>query len=61
MPYLSTVVLKKSSLVSCYHISVSDDQPKVCISTPHTLNRSHTSYLLTYEGGTDRVFRNVGI
>jgi hypothetical protein len=28
---------------------------------PHFLNRSHTSYLLACEDGTDRVFRNAGI
>jgi hypothetical protein len=28
---------------------------------PHILNLSHTSYLLAYEDGTDRMFRNIGI
>ena len=28
---------------------------------PNILNPSYSSYLPAYEGGTDRVFRNVGI
>ena len=31
------------------------------INTPTFLKPSHSSHLRTYEDGTDRVFRNVGV
>jgi hypothetical protein len=35
--------------------------PTCSCTIPHIPNRSHNSYPLAYEDGTDRVFRNVGI